>query len=343
MTSSTATATPARKPSDFAELSRSIRSAGLLKRRYGYYTARIAVNLLMLGGAWVAFAFIGNSWWQLFVAAFLAIVFAQLAFIGHDAGHKQIFRSKKLNDVLGYLHGGLVALSYGSWIKQHNQHHANPNHEGSDPDIEIPALAFTNGQAGAKRGVLRWIAKYQAVLFFPLLLLEGLNLRVGGAVAILRGEVRLRALEGALMVAHIAIYTTALFLVLSPGIAVLFIVVHQGLWGVYMGCSFAPNHKGMPTIPAGQKLDFLRKQVLTARNVRGGRTVDFVLGGLNYQIEHHLFPTMPRPNLRHAQRIVQRFCAEHGISYSQCGFFRSYGHVLRYLHQIGAPLRVRTV
>lgn len=330
-----------RTPSDFAELSRTIRSAGLLQRRYGYYAARIGINLLMLGGAWVAFAFIGDSWWQLFIAASLAIVFAQLAFIGHDAGHKQIFRSKRLNDVVGYTHGGLVALSYGSWLKQHNQHHANPNHEGSDPDIEIPALAFTNGQAGTKRGLLRWIAKYQAVLFFPLLLLEGFSLRVTGAISILRGQVRRPTLELGLMIAHVAVYTTALFLVLSPGIAVLFIVVHQGLWGVYMGCSFAPNHKGMPVVPAGQKLDFLRKQVLTARNVRGGRIVDFVLGGLNYQIEHHLFPTMPRPNLRHAQRIVQRFCSEHGISYSQCGLFRSYGHVLRYLHQIGAPLRAQ--
>lgn len=334
-------AAPVRTPSDFAELSRTIKSAGLLQRRHGYYAAKVAVNLLMLAGAWVAFAFIGDSWWQLLIAAFLAIVFAQLAFIGHDAGHKQIFRSTRLNDVVGYLHGGLVALSYGSWVKQHNQHHANPNHEGSDPDIEIPALAFTNGQAGTKRGLLRWIAKHQAVLFFPLLLLEGFSLRVNGAVAILRGEVRRPRLELALMIAHLAVYTTALFLVLSPAIAVLFIVVHQGLWGVYMGCSFAPNHKGMPVVPAGQKLDFLRKQVLTARNVRGGRVVDFVLGGLNYQIEHHLFPTMPRPNLRHAQRIVQRFCAEHGISYSQCGLFRSYGHVLRYLHQIGAPLRVQ--
>ena len=90
------------------------------------------------------------------------------------------------------------------------------------------------------------------------------------------------------------------FAVLPPGKALAFIAIHQGLWGVYMGMSFAPNHKGMPVLTADDKLDFLRKQVLTSRNVVGGPQVDVALGGLNYQIEHHLFPSMPRHNLRKA-------------------------------------------
>jgi fatty acid desaturase len=79
--------------------------------------------------------------------------------------------------------------------------------------------------------------------------------------------------------------------------------------------------------------------VLTSRNIAGGRWVDGLLGGLNYQIEHHLFPHMPRPNLRRAQPIVRNFCARHSISYSQCGLFTSYAIVLRHLHDAGAPLR----
>nr|WP_216628622.1 fatty acid desaturase [Actinopolyspora erythraea] len=71
----------------------------------------------------------------------------------------------------------------------------------------------------------------------------------------------------------------------------------------------------------------------------GGRGVDFLLGGLNYQIEHHLFPGMPRPNLRHAQPLIHEFCTQRGISYSQCGLLHSYAEVLRHLHAAGAPLR----
>lgn len=331
-----------RHRSDFARLSRRIRDAGLFDRRPLYYTLKIAFNLLMLAAACVGFALIGDSWWQLLIAAGLAVVFAQLAFIGHDAGHKQIFRSSRANDVVGYLHGGLIGMSYGSWLRNHNAHHANPNHEEHDPDLDIPALSFTEEQAGAKRGFQRWLTKYQAYLFFPLLLLEGLALRITAVRAVINGTVKLRKLEAVLLAGHIGGYLAVVFLVLSPPIAVLFIVVHQCLWGVYLGCSFAPNHKGMPTLKPGEKIDFLRKQVLTSRNVRGGPIVDWVLGGLNYQIEHHLFPTMPRPNLRRAQPIVQQFCREIGLSYSQTGWLRSYRYVLQYLHSLGAPLRAQS-
>ncbi|MQA10046.1 MAG: acyl-CoA desaturase [Pseudonocardiaceae bacterium] len=328
-----------RQGSDFAELSRTIKQLGLLDRRHRYYAVRIVLNILAFGGGWVAFAYLGDSWWQLFLAAFFALIFTQLSFIGHDAGHKQIFRTRRANDVIGRLHGGLVGLSYGWWIGKHNRHHANPNHESEDPDLDVPVLAFSEGQSRATRGVLRWLAKYQAFFFFPLLLLEGLNLHWSSVQSVWRREVKARRLEKALLLGHIGAYLAAVFIVLSPLTGLVFIAVHQGLWGVYMGCSFAPNHKGMPTLQEGHKLDFLRKQVLTSRNVRGGPLVDFALGGLNYQIEHHLFPSMPRPNLRHAQAVVREFCAGRDIEYSQCGLLRSYGYVLDHLHAVGAPLR----
>jgi len=330
---------------DFATLSREIRRAGLLARRRGYYLARIVLNLVVFAAGWVAFVAIGDSWWQLLTAMFFAVMFTQLAFIGHEAGHRQIFRSRSGNDTVGYLHGGLVGLSYDWWVDKHLRHHANPNHEDDDPDLDIPALAFTRDQAQSKHGVLRWMAKHQAVLFFPLLLLEGLNLHWSSVKHVWRGDGddgRVRGLEAGLLIAHLIGYLAVVFIVLSPLTGLVFVAVHQGLWGVYMGCSFAPNHKGMPTLLPGHELDYLRKQVLTSRNVSGGRWVDLVLGGLNYQIEHHLFPTMPRPNLRRAQALVQDFCERHRIDYAQCGLLRSYRYVLRHLRAVGAPLRLET-
>jgi fatty acid desaturase len=233
----------------------------------------------------------------------------------------------------------ITGISYEWWVGKHNRHHANPNHEDEDPDIEIPALAFSAEQARTKRGLLRWVAKYQAFLFFPLLLAEAVMLRIASVHAVLRREVKATWLEAALLTVHIVGYLGAVFLVLSPLKAVLFIVVHQGLMGVYLGCSFAPNHKGMPILGKDEHLDYLRKQVLTSRNISGGRWVDGLLGGLNYQIEHHLFPGMPRPNLRRAQSLVREFCLGRGVAYSECGLFASYAQVLRHLHAVGAPLR----
>jgi len=337
---STVQAATSKDNHDYGELSHLVRQAGLLRRRYGYYTVRITLNVLAFAGGWVAFFHVGDSWWQLFLAVFFAVMFAQLSFIGHDAGHKQIFRNGRANDVIGFWHGGMVGLSYASWIDQHTRHHANPNHEDDDPDIHIPAIAFTTAQAEERRGILRWMAKYQAYFFFPLLLLEGFSLHVGSVKALWRRDLRSRGVEMLLLVLHFAVYLTVVFLVLSPLTAVVFILVHQCLWGLYMGCSFAPGHKGMPTIASGQRLDFLRRQVLTSRNVRGGVWVDFVLGALNYQVEHHLFPTMPRPNLRRAQPIVLAFCARKNIEYSQCGWLQTYKYVLQHLHAVGAPLRL---
>jgi fatty acid desaturase len=327
-----------RSASDFAELAQAVRQAGLLDRRPGYYAVRVALTLAVLAGAWVVFVCLGDTWWQLVTAVLLAGIWAQVSFIGHDAGHKQIFRGRRANDAVGLVHGGLVGLSYGWWVAKHSRHHANPNHE-HDPDLHIAVLAFTPGQGRAKRGLSRWTAKYQAYLFFPLLLLEGVSLHWSSVEAVWRRRTRRRGLEKTLLVAHAVAYLAAVFLVLSPWKALVFIAVHQGLWGLYMGCSFAPNHKGMPMATDEEEWDFLRKQVLTSRNVSGGRWVDAVLGGLNYQIEHHLFPSMPRPNLRRARPVVQAFCAARGIAYQESGLLRSYGDVLRHLHAVGAPLR----
>jgi fatty acid desaturase len=90
----------------------------------------------------------------------------------------------------------------------------------------------------------------------------------------------------------------------------------------------------MPVLTAEDDLDYLRRQVLTTRNVHGGRAVDFLLGGLNYQIEHHLFPSMPRPNLRQSQQLIRQFCNEHGVSYAQTRLVGSYREVLRHLRHV---------
>ncbi|MGW0334847.1 fatty acid desaturase family protein [Streptomyces sp. NPDC003011] len=331
--------------SEYAALSREVKQRGLLKRRPGYYSVKVGANLLLLAAGWTAFALIGESWWQLLTAAFLAVMFTQTGFIGHDAGHHQISSSKRVNNLLGRIHADLlIGLSYGWWISKHNRHHSHPNHVDRDPDIADGAIAFTEDQARVRTGAYAWLGRHQAWLFFPMLLLEGLALHVAGVQAMFertgsRTSRVTKLAEAALLTTHLVGYLAALFVVLSPLQAVAFLAVHQGLFGLYMGCSFAPNHKGMALFAKDAKVDFLRRQVLTSRNIRGSRFTDFALGGLNYQIEHHLFPSMPRPSLRHAQELVRTFCARHGIAYHETGLFDSYAQVLRHLHTVGGPLR----
>jgi fatty acid desaturase len=269
-------------------------------------------------------------------------MFTQSGFIGHDAGHRQISGSKRIDDLIGRIHGNLlIGLSYGWWTAKHNRHHAHPNEPGRDPDIGGRAIAFTPDQARARHGLGSWLAGYQAWLFFPMLLLEGFHLHAAGVRTLVgrRGSPAVKVVDATLLVVHIVGYLAAVFLVLAPVQAVVFVLVQQGLFGVYLGCSFAPNHKGMPVPDEDEQSDFLRRQVITSRNVRGGWLTDFALGGLNYQIEHHLFPSMPRPSLRLAQEPVRAFCEQHGITYCETGFFASYAQVLRHLHTVGGTLR----
>ncbi len=183
------------------------------------------------------------------------------------------------------------------------------------------------------------MTRHQAWLFFPLLTLEAMNLHVSSVRALLRPGARHRWLESALLGVHAAAYLALLLTTLTWQQAVLFAAVHQAVFGVLLGCSFAPGHKGMPILGPEQAADPLLRQVLTSRNVRGGLFIDFALGGLNYQIEHHLFPSMPRPNLRHAQVVVRRFCEARSVSYEETTAGASYARALRHLHAVGAHLR----
>ena len=129
--------------------------------------------------AWVVvFILIGDSWWQLANAGILAVVMTQIAFLGHDAAHRQIFKSGRWNDWVSLIIANLlVGISYGWWQREHNRHYVNPNKEGADPDIALAALALTPAQATKQRSqLMRWLVAHQGWYFFPILLLPGLSM-----------------------------------------------------------------------------------------------------------------------------------------------------------------------
>ncbi|WP_345771460.1 fatty acid desaturase family protein [Geodermatophilus normandii] len=327
----------ARQTTTYSELSRRVQDAGLLRRRYAWYWTQMLLMTGAFAGVWVAFGLLGDSWLQLLVAAALAVVMAQFGFLGHDAAHRQVFASARWNDWAARIMAGAFAgLSAGWWAHKHNRHHSAPNQEGRDPDIAPGVVAFTPAVAQARTGFGAWFAARQGWAFFPLLVLEGLSLHVASLqVLAARRDLRFRRVELTIVVGRLAGYVAVLLLVLPPGKAAAFLAVQLGLFGVLLGGSFAPNHKGMPIVPEGARVDFLRRQVLVSRNIDGGPLTDVAMGGLNYQIEHHLFPSMPRPNLRRAQPIVREFCREVGVGYTQTSLVGSYRIVVRYLNRVG--------
>ncbi|HET6693874.1 MAG TPA: acyl-CoA desaturase [Pedococcus sp.] len=332
-----------RPTSGYGDLLREVRALGLLDRRPWFYAGVFSVLVLVgavVVGAMVAWA---DHWWLVALAPVLAVVSTQLGFLGHDLGHRQVVRSPRTSTRLGLVCGNLLGgMSYHWWVVKHNAHHAHPNDLETDPDVAVGALVWDAGQAAERRGFAAWVTRHQALLFFPMTMLEALNLHAVGVIEMFRPGVPHRAAESVLLGLHLVGYTALLVTTLTWQQALVFLIVHKVLQGLYLGLSFAPGHKGMPVLDAEQAADPLLRQVLTSRNLRGSRFLDTALGGLNYQIEHHLFPNMPRPSLRRAQPVVRDFCERRGVTYTEVRPFASYAIGLRHLHAVGAGLRSRS-
>ncbi|MDJ1135789.1 fatty acid desaturase family protein [Streptomyces iconiensis] len=327
----------------FAELSRRVREEGLLDLCPRYYLAKLALNTALLGAGLTAFFALGATWWTLAVAVWMGFCGGQSAFMWHDAGHKAMFRSKRLATAVGLVHANLInGASFGWWVNHHNRHHSHPNHLDRDPDIGRRTAIFDRKQYAARTRRQRFIVRHQGVLFFLLLVCELFKMQMTAYRTIARRELRRPVLEASLIASRAALYLGLVFWVLTPWQAVTFVLVQQACQGVYFGMIFAPNHKGMELRDGeAESLSWLERQVLTSRNIRPSPLVDFLYGGLNYQIEHHLFPAMPQKNLPRVRELTLAYCAELGIPYREVGLLRSYAEVASFLNEVAAPLRAR--
>ncbi|MGK0715688.1 fatty acid desaturase family protein [Leucobacter sp. W1153] len=324
----------------YSQVSQTVKESGLLRRAPWFYAMVGALIALGFGGAITGFILLGDSWFQLLIAAAFGLLFTQVAFITHEAAHRQVLAKVTSNDRLARILAGFVGLSYSWWDSKHSRHHSNPNVVGKDPDIDIDTISFVQEDAAKSRGLVRMITRKQGWLFFPLLTLEGANLHFQSIKYLVSKEpVKRRWTEIGLITLRFALYLTPLFLFLPVGMAFAFLGVQLAVFGVYMGASFAPNHKGMPILDRDIRIDFFTKQVRTSRNISGGWWATWLMGGLNYQIEHHLFPNMPRPHLAKAREIVREYCATMDVPYTETTLLRSYGIVIEYLNRVGLAAR----
>ncbi len=330
----------------FNQVLTQVRDAGLLAKRPSFYVIRLAALSVIAVGFWVLGGFIAglsqqNQLWMIaafVVVALLGILSAQYGFIAHEAAHRQVFRNNKANDWVGLLLANLFAgLSYGFWLRKHNKHHQRPNQIGQDPDIAIRVLSFTTESKEQKRGLERWVSDRQGYLFPLLLLFTGFDLLLDSFAGLARKDRKLstRLLEFSLMTIRQVTPYVVFAIMFGPFWALALWFVMMMTFGFFMGAAFAPNHKGMPLVEKDSKLDFFSRQVLTSRNIKGSWLKDNLMGGLNYQVEHHLFPSMARPYLRKAHEIVAEYCRRNDITLVEMNLLASYRVIMQHLNKVG--------
>jgi fatty acid desaturase len=316
----------------YARLKSDIKAEGILDRSYGFYAA---LTVLVFAGYALATGIIvmSDSYLVLLLACLAFSFFTvQLAGIMHDCGHRAVFASTRNNDLLGFFAAAAIGMMLGSWRLHHNQHHAFPNQLERDPDFDIPMVSLNLAQLARKGRFGRTMARYQAFYFYVIVATASLSNRLGGITFFLKRHGDLINLIAYLPVAF-ALFAGPFLLFPIDKALFVFVTVHLTS-GLYLANCFAPNHKGMTTLPVESNISFLEQQVVTARNVRGGVICDVLMVGLNHQIEHHLFPNTPRNKLARLQPHVQSLCEREGIPYLESSFIQGGRSILSSLHGV---------
>ena len=320
---------------DYIQLKKDLEIKRLLNHTPVYYFLNLLINILLLIICfWLIFYF--NNWNVTTLMSFpIAFFGMQLSYLGHDAGHMAISKNRKINDLLGHFsHSFFLGGSFSYWKFKHNKHHANPNHEEMDPDINNDPFSFSERKAKQRVGLSRLITRYQSFLLPPVFLIMLFMMRYDSLKYMLKNRKGI-IIDVLLVLGHVAFFLVVIPYFIGFLKAVVLYLIVSVVLGLYFGFSFIPNHIGMPVLTGKENLSFLEEQVITSRDIKSGRFLDLIFGGLNYQIEHHLFPSIPRKNLSKIKLIVKEFCIKKNINYKDDTLAKAWNDIFIYLSDIG--------
>lgn len=342
----------------YRDLRAKLLAAGMYKASPFYYTWKVFSNLILLAAS-VACVVFSDSFLVHMVGAFiLGLFWQQCGWLAHDFLHHQVFKNRAYGDAAGVIIGDFFqGFSVQWWKSKHNSHHAVPNLHASsadasdgDPDIDtLPILAWSLKMAEqAKESPnARFLIKWQSVLYFPVLLFARLAWAhqswvfvfggwgahsVKGAKAD-RERMSYPLAEKIALISHyICLFAICSYMPVLN--AVCYVLLAQTSCGLMLAVVFGLGHNGMSVYAADQRPDFWKLQVTTTRNVTSNMFVDWFCGGLQYQVDHHLFPMIPRHNLGKVHELVESFCKEHDVSYHEANMWVGTKEVLDHLAEV---------
>lgn len=313
-----------------------LRAAGVFEHAELRTWLKLAALLAGLAACVVAIAW--GGFWFAFGAVPPAALFAtSAAMIGHEGSHRSISPSPVRNALAVFAVFPLLSgLSSLYWREKHDRlHHGHPNVEGVDTDIApFPFVSSRGDHERCGRG-RRWFQRnLQGWIFWPMSTLMTLGMR-RSSIAYLAHHRRRHGVDGpwllevACLVLHYTLWLVVPSLVWGPLAAVaVYAAIYAGV-GVLLALIFAPAHMGLP-ITDGQHHDW-QHQLETTRNLEMPRVMSFFFVGLDYQVEHHLFPKIPHHHLPQAARIVRTWCEREGVPYLSVPYFAALADAARFM------------
>jgi fatty acid desaturase len=280
---------------------------------------KLAILFVLLAAA-LGLSWCAASWPERVVAwVALALLIAQFAFVGHDAGHGSIARSPVVNRAVGQFAMTLVTgLAFDEWIGRHRAHHRYCQDESRDPDMAVGVVVSLTAESGRRKGALgRFMTRHQAIHVWLLSLFFGHSQRHVSQAAVI-GDPRRYRLDAAMLVLHFTLWFGIPCAVLDVPLAdaLLVYAIPVTLLGPYLAAIFWVNHVGMPLVRRVESFSFFEHQAVTSRTILNPPGWNWVFGGLNFQIEHHLFPQVPSSRLPAVHSIVREHFYRHRIVYN---------------------------
>jgi len=275
--------------------------------------------------------------------ALVLVAFANVhaGFLAHEIGHGAVTHDRRLAEAIGqFFNTFLTALCYSYFRHIHRSHHPHCNDRGRDPDMQSGVFSMYAESAGGKRGFGRIVSRHQAWLVWILVWLQGFTLKID-SLSFLRSHPGDTRADRCVVAAHFVLWLVPPVLLLGPADALLNYTVMTLLVGPYLGTIFLVNHIGTRVVEPDEHLHHFFREIEVTRNLGDSRLQDFLFGGLNNHVEHHLFPSIPTAHLRKARRITREFCLRHRVAYREMSWFRAAGEVARHFKAMSAFVPAR--
>lgn len=306
----------------------------LFEADFVFFLIHLFINFCLLIFSLVVGLMFKNIHGVLSSACIMALFWQQCGWLAHDFLHHSVFKNRRYNLYMAYVLGGLCqGFSPMWWKNKHNTHHAHPNLHGSDPDIDtLPFLAWSELDISILK--TKFFIRYQAYFYFPLLAIARLSWCLQSITYVYSNKHEIwepisLGLHWILMIFYLMQFPIKL--------SIVFLITSQFVCGILLALVFSLNHNGMAVLE--KQTDFFTQQIITGRDIHPNWFTNWFCGGLNFQIEHHIFPLMPRHNYPFVQSYVESVCREFNVPHHCVSFWQGTLEVLCKLESISKTAR----